>query len=132
MTYKQPTIRTRKLMFPTGKITPDRSEERMAAEQKIIDAAAAIDQRTPSILDVREALEPSLGTWSRESLEPGAGIRDPIPARDPFDDRRYCRECKNLSAAGRCMASRKVTGGWEYYPVDTIPRRCTFFSEVKK
>ncbi|MGH6640457.1 MAG: hypothetical protein ACREBY_17885, partial [Polaromonas sp.] len=51
-------------------------------------------------------------------------------ARDPFDDQRYCRECKNLSNAGRCMASRAVTGEQSYFPVDTMPRRCRGYDEV--
>jgi len=46
--------------------------------------------------------------------------------RDPYDDRRYCRECLNLNWQGRCTASKT-----RYSPVDTHPRRCPDFMETE-
>jgi hypothetical protein len=49
--------------------------------------------------------------------------------RDPFDDRRYCHECSNLTNKGRCLAAWRgeILAGSHYHPIDEIPRRCEGF-----
>lgn len=49
--------------------------------------------------------------------------------RDPFDERRYCHECSNLTGKGRCLAAWRgeILASSHYHPVDDIPRRCEGF-----
>ena len=49
---------------------------------------------------------------------------------DFFDDRRYCRECSNLTSKGRCLAAWRgeILAGSHYHPIDDIPRRCEGFA----
>lgn len=53
-----------------------------------------------------------------------------INQRDPFDDRRYCHECSNLTSKGRCLAAWRgeILAGSHYHPVDDISRRCEGFA----
>ena len=53
-----------------------------------------------------------------------------VNQRDPLDDRRYCRECFNLTSKGRCLAAWRgeIMAGSHYHPIDDIPRRCEGFT----
>lgn len=47
------------------------------------------------------------------------------------DDRRHCRTCAELTAAGWCLAARRglISGaGRNYRPWDDIPRRCESYA----
>lgn len=50
--------------------------------------------------------------------------------RDALDDRRYCRECSNLTSKGRCLAAWRgeIVAGSHYHPIDDLPRRCEGFA----
>lgn len=49
-------------------------------------------------------------------------LKAEIVRRDPYDDRRFCRECRSL-IGGRCVKQH-------YRPVDDIPRRCIHFRVI--
>lgn len=42
----------------------------------------------------------------------------------PEDDRRHCRECRNLNSGGYCIKQR-------FRPVDDLPRRCEDFNDSR-
>nr|VFJ59762.1 MAG: hypothetical protein BECKFW1821B_GA0114236_105017 [Candidatus Kentron sp. FW] len=43
---------------------------------------------------------------------------------DPIDDRRHCRQCRNLIAGGLCLAAQRKEIKASLYPMDNLPRRC--------
>ena len=56
---------------------------------------------------------------------------DPHPAAD---DRRTCRQCANLTVAGRCLAATRGElpdiASRKYSPAQDLPRRCEAFSPL--
>lgn len=54
-----------------------------------------------------------------------------VPQLDTYqDDRRHCRECKNLTYSGLCLAARRgeIDEISTYHPADDLPRRCKGYS----
>jgi len=54
----------------------------------------------------------------------------PVPG-DPYDDRRTCRQCANLTAGGRCLAASRGelshVASRNYSPVPGLPCRCAAY-----
>lgn len=49
-----------------------------------------------------------------------------VPRPDPFDDRRRCDQCLNLTGRGLCLAARRgeIVANRDYEPVLDLLRRC--------